>query len=72
MTVVSDTSPLNYLVLTELDHLLPSLFGRILIPNAVDAELRSLAAPERLQRWLDERHPWLEVHAAPLLSMPNF
>lgn len=29
MIVVSDTSPLNYLVLTGLDHLLPALFGRI-------------------------------------------
>jgi predicted nucleic acid-binding protein len=45
MTVVSNTSPLNYLVLIELQHLLPALFGRVLIPEAVHRELRSPAAP---------------------------
>ena len=32
MIVVSDTSPLNYLVLIDLQHILPELFERILIP----------------------------------------
>lgn len=31
MIVVSDTSPLNYLILIELHDLLPKLFDRILI-----------------------------------------
>jgi predicted nucleic acid-binding protein len=35
MTVVSNTSPLNYLVLIELQHVLPALFGRVLVPGAV-------------------------------------
>ena len=34
MIVVSDTSPLNYLVLIDLQHILPELFERILIPVA--------------------------------------
>ena len=34
MIVVSDTSPLNYLVLIDLQHILPDLFERILIPVA--------------------------------------
>ena len=29
MTVVSDTSPINYLVLIDLPHILPALFRRI-------------------------------------------
>lgn len=41
MTVVSDTSPINYLVLIELQDLLPKLFDRILIPEAVRGELQS-------------------------------
>ena len=65
MIVISDTSPLNYLVLIEMDYLLPALFGRIVIPAAVHAELRSDRAPEKLQRWLAEPHPWLEVQATP-------
>jgi predicted nucleic acid-binding protein len=39
MIVVSDTSPINYLVLIELQDLLPKLFDRILIPEAVHREL---------------------------------
>ena len=45
MIVVSDTSPLNYLVLIELQDLLPNLFGRILIPTAVERDLRSAVSP---------------------------
>ena len=40
MIVVSDTSPLNYLVLIDLQHILPDLFERILIPAAVRDELQ--------------------------------
>lgn len=41
MIVVSDTSPINYLILIELQDLLPKLFDRILIPEAVHRELHS-------------------------------
>ena len=34
MIVVSDTSPINYLVLIELQDLLPELFQCVLIPDA--------------------------------------
>ena len=46
MIVVSDTSPINYLILIELQDLLPKLFDRILIPEAVHRELHSTAAPD--------------------------
>ena len=45
MVIVSDTSPLNYLVLSEAAVLLPRLYERVLIPPAVYAELTS---PETL------------------------
>jgi predicted nucleic acid-binding protein len=48
MTVISDTSPLNYLVLIDLQDVLPALFGHVLIPEAVRHELRSLARWESL------------------------
>jgi len=38
MIVVSDTSPINYLVLIERHDLLPELFQRVLIPDAVHRE----------------------------------
>jgi predicted nucleic acid-binding protein len=42
MTVVSNTSPINYLTLIGLDRLLPALFWRVIIPLAVQEELKSL------------------------------
>jgi predicted nucleic acid-binding protein len=35
MIVVSDTSPIKYLILIELHGLLPKLFARILIPEVI-------------------------------------
>lgn len=52
MIVVSDTSPLNYLVLVDLQHILPELFERILIPVAVRDELQSAGAPDAIARFM--------------------
>lgn len=64
MTVVSNTSPLNYLVLIELQQLLPAIFNRVLVPEAVLRELRSPAAPAQLGEWLDTKPDWLESRVA--------
>lgn len=37
--VIADTSPLNYLVLVDAVEILPRLYDRITIPDAVLAEL---------------------------------
>jgi predicted nucleic acid-binding protein len=65
MIVVSDTSPINYLILIELQDLLPKLFDRILIPEAVHRELQSAAAPDPIKRVLAEAPDWLEVRSSP-------
>jgi predicted nucleic acid-binding protein len=64
MTVVSNTSPLNYLVLIELQPLLPKLFNRVLVPEAVLRELGSPAAPAEVRGWLDTTPDWLESRVA--------
>lgn len=64
MIVVSDTSPLNYLILIDLTHLLPALFGRIIIPEAVVDELHSPMAPEPVRRWMAALPGWVEVRPA--------
>ena len=61
MIVVSDTSPLNYLVLIDLQHILPQLFERILIPVAVRDELQSAGAPEAIARFMAATPAWLEI-----------
>ena len=65
MIVVSDTSPINYLVLIELQDLLPRLVDRVLIPEAVHRELQSTAAPDSIKRFLAEAPDWLEVRPSP-------
>lgn len=52
MIVVSDTSPLNYLVLIEADRFLPNLFGQVVAPPAVVAEMRHSRTPGKV---MDER-----------------
>lgn len=65
MIVASDTSPINYLVLIELQDLLPKLFDRILVPEAVHRELQADAAPDPIKRFLAEAPDWLEVRPSP-------
>jgi predicted nucleic acid-binding protein len=61
--IVSDTTPLNYLVLIEAIDLLPQLYGRVLIPPAVRAELAHPRAPQAVRSWLAEPPAWLVVVA---------
>jgi predicted nucleic acid-binding protein len=68
MIVVSDTSPINYLVLIELQDLLPKLLDRVLIPEAVHRELQSTEAPDPIKRFLAEDPDWLEVRATPEIA----
>src|SRR5580704_6962274 len=59
--IVADTTPLNYLVLIEAIGVLPQLYGRILIPPAVRAELSAPQAPAQVRNWAAQTRPWLEV-----------
>lgn len=47
--VVGDTEPLNYLVLIGRIDILPKLFEKVLVPQAVCNELRHPAAPPRVR-----------------------
>jgi predicted nucleic acid-binding protein len=59
--VVSDTSPLNYLVLIDQADILPALYGRVLIPQAVFTELKKPETPEKVRAWLATTPAWIEV-----------
>ncbi len=63
MIVVSDTTPINYLVLIGEIDLLPKLFGRVAAPPAVLSELRQPGSPEAVQVWMSAIPEWLEVRA---------
>ena len=55
MIVVADTTPLRYLVVIERDHLLPALYGRVLIPPAVAEELNQGSTHDVVRAWLASR-----------------
>jgi len=68
MTVVSNTSPLRYLVAAGQADLFVKLFGTILIPAAVEREILDPHAPPAMQLWMAQRPTWLrlrEVQTAP-------
>lgn len=52
MIVVSDTSPINYLVLIDRQDLLHVLFGSVLIPEAVHRELQAAGTPEPVRQFV--------------------
>ena len=61
MIVISDTSPLNYLILIGEQELLPKLFGRIIIPSAVFDELQNAGASDEVRQWTNNLPEWIEV-----------
>ncbi len=62
MSVVSNTSPLNYLVLIGADHILPERFGTIAIPTAVRDELSDPGTPASVRAWIALPPDWLDIH----------
>ena len=61
MIVVSNTSPVCYLLLISQIDVLPTLFNRIMLPQAVREELLSEGAPTVVQTWIAQPPTWLEI-----------
>jgi predicted nucleic acid-binding protein len=61
MIVVSDTSPLHYLLLLDRVELLPKLYGNIIIPEVVRDEMLATGAPVILQQWIQKPPDWLDI-----------
>lgn len=64
MIVVSDTSPICYLVLLDVIDILPKIYGRIVIPEWVRVELAAAKAPDAVRTWIADPPDWLEVQGA--------
>src|SRR5262249_3989106 len=63
MGAVSDTSPLHYLILIQGEHVLPQLFGEVVIPEDVQQELLAPGAPVAVAEWLRRAPAWLRISA---------
>jgi predicted nucleic acid-binding protein len=59
--VVADTSPIFYLLSIGQIDLLPRLFGKVFVPDAVHQELCHPAAPPVVRDWVTALPAWAEV-----------
>lgn len=63
MIIVSNTSPINHLILMGNIHLLPELFGQITIPQTVMSELSAPEAPNIVRTWIGTPPDWLKIQS---------
>lgn len=69
--IVSDANALRYLILVEAVHVLPALFGEVVVPAwVVDVELRASATPLPVREWLQRPPDWL-VRRWPAIIDPS-
>ncbi|NET45494.1 DUF3368 domain-containing protein [Okeania sp. SIO2B3] len=61
MIVVSDTSPICYLLLIGEIKLLPQLYGQVLIPRIVQQELSDERSPIAVKNWIEKPPQWLII-----------
>ncbi len=61
MIVVADSSPLHYLILLDHVELLRRFYSRVVVPDAVAAELALAGAPFIVREWMARPPPWVEV-----------
>ena len=62
--VVSDSGPIHYLVLCEVIHILPSLYGQLVIPSSVADELTHAHAPAPVSAWIRSLPAWASIQSA--------
>jgi len=63
MLIVSDTSPLRYLIEIEAIDVLPRLYGEILTTPQVLTELRQGQFPAVVRHWADCLPGWLKIES---------
>lgn len=61
--VVSDTSPLNYLILIGQIKVLRALYGQVLIPQSVYEELGAPETPKTVREWRANLPSWIKVRS---------
>jgi predicted nucleic acid-binding protein len=71
MVVIADTSPLNYLVLIDAIDVLRPLYGRVIIPAEVLAELQHPQTPQQVLDWSAHLPDWMEVVPASTVAISS-
>lgn len=63
MIVVSDTSPICYLLLIGKIDILQTLYSSVTIPQTVADELRASESPLIVKRWITQPPNWLQIQS---------
>lgn len=61
MPVVTNNTPLRYLIFLEYETILQELFTHLLVPPAVVQELQHAKTPARVRTWMATPPAWLEI-----------
>ncbi len=61
MIIISDTSPICYLVLIDCIEVLPILYKNVIIPQAVYQELQAEETPKAVKEWIKNYPNWLII-----------
>lgn len=71
MTVIADTSPLQYAVEIDVAPTFFMLYGRIVVPVAVSSEMRHPGAPLLLRRWVEDNQEEIQVRSVQVPDDPR-
>lgn len=67
--VVSDTSPLHYLILCGAESALPRLFTQVVIPPTVFRELQQPNTPAAVRQWAGSLPSWAAVQTLKKINL---
>ncbi len=68
--IISDTGPLNYLILIEEIELLPRLFAEVVVPYPVLIELQHERTPAEVRTWVEVLPAWITVERPGSSALP--
>lgn len=63
MIVISDTSPICYLLLIDQINILQVLYEGVIIPQTVADELKAVESPMAVRDWMAQPPNWLQIQA---------
>jgi predicted nucleic acid-binding protein len=64
MIVISDTTPLHYLIQIQAVSILEVMFSRVIIPQGVAEELSHPNTPKLIKDWMNNPPHWIEIRQA--------
>jgi predicted nucleic acid-binding protein len=67
--VVSDTSPLHYLILCNAESVLPRLFQHVIVPTTVFRELQQPNTPSPVRDWVATLPEWVTVQSPKTMNL---